>query len=96
MLQIQKLQYVFLYSVLSPQVEKFFRQVVAENKKSRENIEVPAEDYMQMLLNIGRKLGIFFLIIHSLPENGVVKILWAHCILFSSFGLPSQIPPTMS
>lgn len=69
-------------SVLSPHVEQFFRKVVAENKKSRENIEMADEDYMQMLLNIGKKCGEFFYLFVCL-SNLISYLILRHLITFN-------------
>lgn len=44
-------------SFLSNEADRWFRNIVVENRKSRENLETPKEDFMQMLLNLGNKMG---------------------------------------
>lgn len=46
---------------LSKEADTWFRNIVAENRKARENVEMPVEDVMQMLLNLSNKMGNSFL-----------------------------------
>lgn len=47
----------FVYRFLSKEADAWFRNIVAENRKARENVEMPVEDVMQMLLNLSKKMG---------------------------------------
>lgn len=44
-------------SFLSEKADSWFRNIVKENRKQRDAIEMPKEDFLQMLLNLGKKLG---------------------------------------
>lgn len=43
--------------ILSKQADKWFRNIIAENRKSRENVTMAKEDFLQILLNVGKKLS---------------------------------------
>lgn len=41
-------------------VDAWFRQLIKENKKSRENLQVERDDFLQTLLNTTEKSGMSF------------------------------------
>lgn len=43
--------------MLAPELHDFFIKIVQQNQKSREGVQLPYEDFMQMLLNVGKKLS---------------------------------------
>lgn len=47
--------HIIYVRILSPEVDAFIRTVTEENRKSRENVQIPNEDLMQVLINIGNK-----------------------------------------
>lgn len=46
-----------IFRLLPSVVDKWFRSIVVENRKSRQNLSRPLDDFMQMLLNSANKLG---------------------------------------